>query len=172
MVLCSIECVQQVSQYLGVSPIELHLSKNNVVASTELVKNHTIEGFSTIIQALAQRSEIPGIVGNDPVTKALTRQWLEYAVLYVNYADVSTNTKRILKEINQALASNTYITGTNLTIADIVLYYTLHTIMSGLTYQEKALYVNVSRWFDNIQQDEKLRQTLDLINFNLLHLYI
>lgn len=41
-----------------------------------------------------------------------------------------------------------------------------------LTHQEKAQYVHVSRWFDNMQQEEKLRQQLDLISFDLLHLFL
>lgn len=112
-----------------------------------------------------------------------------------------------LQEMNQALKTNSYITGTTRTIADIALFYGLHSVMvwlikkpkicqiifvyivqilftqffwkyhnfvlqNGLTNQEKAEFVNVSRWFDNLQQDAKLRNNLSLINFNVAALYL
>ncbi|XP_036146906.1 eukaryotic translation elongation factor 1 epsilon-1 [Monomorium pharaonis] len=75
-------------------------------------------------------------------------------------------------ELNTVLKNLTYIGGTKKTIADIVLYYVLHSIMAELSHQQKARYIHVSRWFDNIQQEEKLRQELDLISFNLLHVFL
>lgn len=40
----------------------------------------------------------------------------------------------------------------------------------NLNPYEKAQYLNVSRWFDNIQQDISIRQDLQLINFNTNYL--
>lgn len=95
------------------------------------------------------------------------------------------------------LKMSTYVSGTKKTIADVTLYYAVHEIMVSkstnslvmlafnkclilsffllqqrLSPQEKAEHVHVSRWFDNMQQDDKLRQTMDLINFNMMHLYL
>lgn len=67
------------------------------VAASGLANNQSTEGFSTIVQALVKNSKYPAILGDDAVTQALTRQWLEYAVVCVNYADTSNNEKRILK---------------------------------------------------------------------------
>ncbi|XP_011502630.1 PREDICTED: eukaryotic translation elongation factor 1 epsilon-1 [Ceratosolen solmsi marchali] len=172
MVLCNIECVQRISQYLDVSPGKLYVSENNTIVTDDLIKNQSTEGFSTIVQALVKNSKYPAILGDDAVKQALTRQWLEYAVLCVNYADNSINEKRVLKELNSVLKMSTYVSGTKKTIADITLYYALHGLMQRLTPQEKAEHVHVSRWFDNMQQDDKLRQTMDLINFNMMHLYL
>lgn len=52
----------------------------------------------------------------------------------------------------------------------ILIFYCL--LQKEFNYQQKAQYIHVSRWFDNIQQEEKLRQELDLISFNLLHLFL
>ncbi|XP_012267363.2 eukaryotic translation elongation factor 1 epsilon-1 [Athalia rosae] len=173
MVLCNVECVKRVSEYLRVPPGNLYMSENNIVASDSIIENESVEGFSSIVQALATNSLCPAKhIGSDPEQQALTRQWLEYAVLYVNYADNSVNCKRILRELNDALRYNTYFTGTEQTIADVVLYYLLHSIMRDLTYNEKARYINVSRWFDNIQQNLESKQKLELVNFDLLHLYL
>ncbi|CAL7949922.1 unnamed protein product [Xylocopa violacea] len=171
MVLCNIECLERISNYLDVSLLPLEMQEN-VVVTTEHDLNKKIEGFSTILQFLIEHSKYPDILGVNDEIKALSRQWLEYAVICVNYADTPANAKRVLQELNVALRDNTYLTGTNKTIADVTLYYALHSIMRELTHQEKAQYVHVSRWFDNVQQEEKLRKHLDLISFDLLYLFL
>ncbi|CAB0032007.1 unnamed protein product [Trichogramma brassicae] len=104
MVLCGIECVQRISQYLDVSPGKLYMSENN--------------------------------------------------------------------ELNTILKTNTYVTGTKKTIADVSMYYSIHGLVNKMSPQEKAEHVHLSRWCDNMQQDEKLRQSMDSINFNMMHLYL
>lgn len=68
-----------------------------VVAMSNLLKNQSVEGFSTIVQAMTNSSNVKHLLGDDPVSRALTQQWLEYASLCANYADNSANTKRVLK---------------------------------------------------------------------------
>lgn len=58
------------------------------------------------------------------------------------------------------------------TIALRVSIMTNGLLQKNLNPQEKAQFVNVSRWFDNLQQDANLRQKLESINFDLLHLYL
>ncbi|XP_015509930.1 eukaryotic translation elongation factor 1 epsilon-1 [Neodiprion pinetum] len=173
MVLCSVECVQRVSQYLRIPPGNLYMSENNILASDDILPNQCVEGFSAIVQALIMNSTSPARhLGSDTEKQALTRQWLEYAVLRINYADNALNSKRILRDLNDALKSSPYITGTEMTLADVVSYHLLHGIVKDLSQQEKAQYVNISRWFDNIQQDDEIRQKLQLVNFDLLNLYL
>ncbi|CAK9822519.1 Eukaryotic translation elongation factor 1 epsilon-1 [Anthophora retusa] len=171
MVLCNVECLEKISSYLDVPPLQLEMQEN-VVVTTERESNKKIEGFSTLIQSLIENSKYPDILGTDNEIKALSRQWLEYAVVCVNYADTPANAKRVLQELNVALKDNTYLTGIKKTIADVTLYYALHSVVRELTYQEKVQYVHVSRWFDNMQQEEKLRQQLELIPFDFLHLFL
>ncbi|XP_054011120.1 eukaryotic translation elongation factor 1 epsilon-1 [Hylaeus anthracinus] len=171
MVLCNVQCLERISNYLDVSPVQLEMH-DNVIVSTERSSSQKIEGFSTIIQSLIKNSKCPDLLGCDKEVEALSRQWLEYAVVCVSYADTPANAKRIFQELNTVLKDNTYLTGTRKTIADVTLYYALHSVMQELSHQEKAQYVHVSRWFDNIQQEEKLRQQLDLISFDLLHLFL
>ncbi|XP_034192965.1 aaRS-interacting multifunctional protein 3 [Osmia lignaria lignaria] len=171
MVLCNVECLERISNYLDVSPLQLEVHENAIV-TTDRKSNQKIEGFNSIVQSLIENSECSDILGTDNEMKALSRQWLEYAVVCVNYADTPANVKIVLQELNVALRNNTYLTGTRKTIADVTLYYALYSIMRELTHQEKAQYVHVSRWFDNMQQEDKLRQQLDLISFDLLHLFL
>lgn len=67
-----------------------------VVVGTERTSNQKIEGFSTIIQSLIKNSRCSDILGDNKEIEALSRQWLEYAVLCVNYAETPANAKRIL----------------------------------------------------------------------------
>ncbi|XP_014238892.1 eukaryotic translation elongation factor 1 epsilon-1 [Trichogramma pretiosum] len=172
MVLCGIECVQRISQYLDVSPGKLYMSENNNVAANGLVDSQSTEGFSTIIQAMVKNSKYPAILGDDSVTQALVRQWLEYAAVCINFADNSAFERRVLNELNTILKTNTYVTGTKKTIADVSMYYSVHGLVNKMSPQEKAEHVHLSRWCDNMQQDEKLRQSMDSINFNMMHLYL
>ncbi|XP_015188117.1 PREDICTED: eukaryotic translation elongation factor 1 epsilon-1 [Polistes dominula] len=172
MVMCNVECIKRIIQYLDVSSDKLRLCENNITNISNLPATEPVLYFSTLIQALVKNSKYPDILGNDKETQALTRQWLEYILICINYADTSANVRKVLKELNMVLSDQTYLSGTMQTIADVTLYYTLYKIMSELSHQEKAQYVHVSRWFDNLQQDTKLRQTLDLISFNLMHLFL
>ncbi|XP_012214483.1 eukaryotic translation elongation factor 1 epsilon-1 [Linepithema humile] len=173
MGLCNIECVHRIAQYLDVSPGKLEISNKSIVLVPECKNNsRPIQGFSTIIQALVRSSKCPEILGSEKEVQALTQQWLEYAIVCVNHADLPVNAKRVLNELNVTFKDVTYITGTEKTIADVTLYYILHSTMKELSYQEKAQYIHVSRWFDNIQQEEKLRRELDLIPFKLLRLFL
>ncbi|XP_018374138.1 PREDICTED: eukaryotic translation elongation factor 1 epsilon-1 [Trachymyrmex cornetzi] len=174
MGLCNIECVERIAQYLDVSPGKLQVSDKNVVFIPEYAEKNlpSIQGFSTIVQELVRSSKCSDILGNEKETQALIQQWLEYIVICINYADVPVNANRILNELNTIIKDIPYITGTKKTIADIALYYVLHSIMKELSLQQKAQYIHVSRWFDNIQQEEKLRRELDLISFNFIHLFV
>lgn len=172
MVLCNVDCVAKVINYLDVPPEKVDFCQENITNISNLKPDEPVMYFSTLIQALVKNSKYPNVLGSDKETQALTRQWLEYIVVCINYADIPAHAKRVLKELNIVLSDSTYLSGTQQTIADIVLYYTLYKIMSELSHQEKAQYVHVSRWFDNVQQDKKLRQTLDLISFNLMHLFL
>ncbi|KYQ49492.1 hypothetical protein ALC60_11421, partial [Trachymyrmex zeteki] len=144
MGLCNIECVERIVQYLDVSPGKLQVSDKNVIFIPEYVEKNlpSIQGFSTIVQALVRSSKCSDILGNEKETQALIQQWLEYIVICINHADVPVNANRILNARKE------------------------------LSLQQKAQYIHVSRWFDNIQQEEKLRRELDLISFNLLHLFV
>lgn len=173
MAMSNIECVMRVAQYLDIHPGKLEISDKNILYAPECNTNLSpFRGFCTIIQILARKSKCSNLLDSEREAQALSQQWLEYITVCVNHVALPLDIKRILKELNTALKDVTYITGTKKSIADVSLYYVLYPIMKGLSLQEKAQYIHVSRWFDNIQQEEKLRQELDLIPFNLLHLFL
>ncbi|KAH0951165.1 hypothetical protein HN011_006720 [Eciton burchellii] len=172
MGLCNTECVERIAQYLDISSEKLEMCRRNAGFVQERDDSGSIQGFGTIVRELARASEYPDILGSEKETQALTQQWLEYATVRASYADLPENTSRILNELNAALRHVPYIAGTEKTIADVTLYYILHPVVKTLSQSDKARYVHVSRWFDNIQQEDKLRHKLDQISFNMLRLFL
>ena len=54
------------------------------------------------------------------------------------------------QDLNQFLSGTVYLVGSQLTLADIMLYYALHPVMMELSIQEKEQLVNLSRWFNQV----------------------
>lgn len=62
--------------------------------------SQSIQGFSTIIEVLVRSSKCPEILGSEKEVQALTKQWLEYAIVCVNHADLPANAKKVLNVIS------------------------------------------------------------------------
>lgn len=60
--------------------------------------------------------------------------------------------------------------GNSITIADVAMYYSLQNAMENLSYLEKEKYLNVSRWYDHIQQNSDIRNNKQMIDFSTLFL--
>lgn len=103
--------------------------------------------------------------------QCLISQWLDYAALFVSS---STRDKHmmtvLLKELNHFLSEFSYLVGNNLTIADLAVYYTIHDIINAMSPNEKEIYLNISRWFDHLQQNKIIQQGNKKINFSTIHL--
>ncbi|PSN30697.1 hypothetical protein C0J52_23900 [Blattella germanica] len=163
MVVNNIEFIQQIGKYLQVDS-EKSISPHN----DNLPMENT--GFGTMTILLAKQCREPQF-GKTPEDEALVRQWIEYAVCYGNYVDVAQTSRQVLKELNAILSTKSYLVGNSKTLADACLYYVLYDTMLNMTYQEKERYQHLSRWFDNLQQDSRLRQNNKLVNFSRTPLY-
>nr|CAD7448083.1 unnamed protein product [Timema bartmani] len=143
-----------------------------VISLIDGLKNHNpLKGFGTSIITLAKDHKCQQF-GKSDEDEALVRQWIEYTACYVNYSDVRTTAIQVLKELNTVLATRSYFVGNTQTLADIVIYYSLYNVMESLSYQEKEQHLHVSRWFNNIQQDNKLRQNRKIISFSRIPIYL
>ncbi|XP_044738217.1 eukaryotic translation elongation factor 1 epsilon-1 [Chrysoperla carnea] len=160
-----LEYAKKVLKLLKVPIGKLSLNKNNTVVQTS--GTESIVGLvSIILSALRQTNTLYKY--ENPIEYLEIEQWIDYSntTLKQNVSLI----KNILPELNIILEARTYIVSTRLTIGDIILYYALNSVMKNLNPYEKAQYLNVSRWFDNIQQDISIRQDLQLINFNTNYL--
>lgn len=92
-------------------------------------------------------------------------QWIEYASTTVKFSD-SESERVVLKDLNSWLKDKAYFVANTLTVADIVMFYHLHSIFAErLTFQDKELFIHVSRWFQNVQQNSNIRQSLQPLTF-------
>lgn len=130
-----------------------------------------ISGFSTIVQSLAKESKEQLIKNGltDLETQCLVAQWVEYAVLYASSSDKHV-TNSLLKELHIYLSTRSYFVGQSLTLADLAMYYAIENAMNNLHHSEKDQYLNLSRWFNHLQQNKLVRQNSELINFSTIHL--
>lgn len=64
-----------------------------------------------------------------------------------------------------------YLVGHSLTLADVVVYYSMSALMGSLTPADKEKYLNVSRWFEHLQSIGEIRQNLPKINLSTIYLH-
>ncbi|GLV40662.1 aaRS-interacting multifunctional protein 3 [Carabus blaptoides fortunei] len=157
--------LNQISNYLKVPVSKLALNSEKLPTCN--LNNTLLTGFVNIILTLIEQSRAP-LLGSNSEEEAEVRQWLEYCMTYATYSTHS----QILQELNDILATRTYFVGNSLTMADVAVYYSLQSAMERLSYLEKEQYLNLSRWYDHIQQNNDVRNNKQLIDFNTLFLTI
>ncbi|CAG9766066.1 unnamed protein product [Ceutorhynchus assimilis] len=162
MVTISPKYLNQIAQYLG-APLGKITQKDNIY--TRVNNNQTSTGTINIIFSFLKDSK-SNLGPNDPLQEAAMFQWLEYGIVYAANANNGQNVKVLLRDLNTILSTQTYLVGHRLTVSDVFLYYVLADIMAGLSSLDKEKFLNVSRWYDNIQQDAALRQKNNFVDFS------
>lgn len=61
--------------------------------------SEAISGFGTIVISLAKQCK-KSQFGKTPEDEALVRQWIEYAVCYGNYVDLTQTARQVLKVLH------------------------------------------------------------------------
>jgi len=83
-----------------------------------------------------------------------------------NVAKAKSETERHLSILDGVLLTRTYLVGETVTLADIVLFATLFDLFKNLLDAEsRKLFVNLSRWFDTILNQPKVKETLTKFKF-------
>lgn len=105
------------------------------------------------------------LCGESPIDQANVRQWLDYYATKIRTENKWDTLSRdqlhtVLQELNRILMSKVYLVNNRLSLADIILYYGLHRYMLTMTFSQKAEFVHVSRWFDQVQHCCGVRPTL------------
>ena len=170
MVQCNIQNFEKICRSIHVKdPKDADIKKIPVL----LQKTHdgSLPGFCSSLVLLVKKSNQQQLLGNTVEEQALVRQWLEYAVCNVNHVDVPHVSKQVLKDVNGVLAERTYVAGTSLSLADIVLYHLLFKVVNNLTFQEKEQFIHLSRWYNNLQQDADVRGSNSSLTFSRTLLY-
>ncbi|KAK9752976.1 Glutathione S-transferase, C-terminal domain [Popillia japonica] len=166
----TVQYLSQIAAYLQVPSGKITFDSFSLPVRTH--NNTSVTGFLNIILAYLKESKLDVLLGKTPEDKAEIYQWIEYADLYLQRPNASQIINEHLPRLNGVLLKKTYLASNKLTIADVVLYYVLLSVMANISHIEKEKFVNISRWYDNLQQDDLLRQGNSLINFNTSFLCI
>lgn len=134
----------------------------------------TINGFCTILQHLLKdcKHEVAQNSKASHEVQAQVQSWIDYASVYI-YAGKEDKhiCKQLLQELNQYLGDKSYFVGQFMTIADIAVFYSLYDLMKRQTPLDKENLLNLSRWFDHLQQIRGIRQNLEALNFTTIYLH-
>ncbi|KAK0059219.1 eukaryotic translation elongation factor 1 epsilon-1 [Biomphalaria pfeifferi] len=131
--------------------------------SLNLNDGKSISGISSIAKYL-QRTQ-PEFQDLSLEDRMVFEQWLEYRNIITNCSDDIESQKIVLKELNGYLKDKVYFVAERFTVADVIIYHSLYEIYKKVTFQDKENYIYLSRWFNNIQQDKRTRQSLPQLKF-------
>uniref|UniRef100_A0A182WLZ1 GST C-terminal domain-containing protein n=1 Tax=Anopheles minimus TaxID=112268 RepID=A0A182WLZ1_9DIPT len=171
--MCSVDNTKRIATFLEVPLGKVGYNSEKILTRTKSASEPSISGFSTIVQSLIRESNKSLVrqMHSDVETECQILQWLDYAVLFVAPSNKDKHTaKSLLEELNFFLQSRSYLVNDTLSVADVVVFHTIHETMANLQPLEKESFLNVSRWFHHLQQLEEIRQGKILLNFSTLQL--
>ncbi|XP_033738559.1 eukaryotic translation elongation factor 1 epsilon-1-like [Pecten maximus] len=164
--------LSRLATYLGVSCGKISFDGKEKVPVLKVQNNSNPKGLITVAKYLTRSSQhAKSLLGATSEEKAAIDQWLEYRVTRIDRSTQDKDVSNTLKELNHYLTDKVYVMGNSLTLADILLYNGLVKGMGSLTFYEKETLMNLSRWFDNIQHQTAVRQSLELVHFQRNQLY-
>ncbi|XP_055638715.1 eukaryotic translation elongation factor 1 epsilon-1 isoform X2 [Toxorhynchites rutilus septentrionalis] len=168
-----VENVNNAANFMKVAPGKIGYNSEKIITRYISKTNESISGYSSILQSLARDSK--NLVARESLkdieTELQVAQWIDYSVLFVSPAARDKHVAKVLlDELNEYLGTRSYLVNHTLTLADIVVFYSIQDTMLNLQSLEKENYLNVSRWFNHLQQQKAIRQSESLINFSTLHL--
>uniref|UniRef100_U5ERU9 Putative microtubule associated complex n=1 Tax=Corethrella appendiculata TaxID=1370023 RepID=U5ERU9_9DIPT len=168
-----VESVKKVANYMKVNPGKLSYNFENIVTRQVPKTNESVVGYSAILQMLAKESKNELITNGlkDIETRCQISQWIDYSVQFAEPASKDKHVHHtLLRELNSYLETRSYLVNQSLTLADLAVFYAIQESMLLLQISDKENYLNLSRWFNHIQQTKAIRQDDSLINFSTLTL--
>lgn len=99
---------------------------------TRSTKTENLSGFTTVLNSIARESNVDcaKAIFNDVKLECLVYQWIEYAFLFVAPAAKNKHVAQsMLKEFNGHLSTRSYVVGTQLTVADLAIFFAIQQVM-------------------------------------------
>ena len=176
--------IKKVSKYLQLPLGKLSYAEDSII-QMKLSGDEKLVGYSSIINHLHNIHEKENKKSENYF---LAKQFFDYANLFIRSSSKKDKCKLLLlliqfnsydfinfpvtacMELNSYLETRTYFIGQNLSIADVVVFYSISEIMKQLSPSEKEQFLNLSRWYDHLQQHENIRQGAAPVNFSTIHL--
>lgn len=174
--------IKKVAKYFQLPVGKFSYTEDNVIQLK--TSGEQLTGFSTILNHLHNISK----ENNSSENFFLTKQFFDYANLFIrstskrdkgefpiDVSDFIINLSNLFAvsaclELNSYLESRSYLVGQSISIADLVVFYSIADTMKDLSSLDKDQLVNLSRWFDHLQKIEAVRQGTSLVNFSSIHL--
>ncbi|XP_058455504.1 eukaryotic translation elongation factor 1 epsilon-1 [Malaya genurostris] len=169
----SIEHVTKAANFMKVVPGKIGYNSEKIITRYIPKTNESISGYSSILQSLARESKNELIQDSfkDIETELQVAQWIDYSVLFVQPGVKDKHVSKVLlEELNNYLETRSYLVNHALSLADVVVFYAIQNTLINLQPLDKEHYLNISRWFNHLQQQKTIRQDESLINFSTLHL--
>ncbi|XP_037930356.1 eukaryotic translation elongation factor 1 epsilon-1-like [Teleopsis dalmanni] len=171
--MCDVDAITKIANCLGVPAGKVTLNEEKVVTRTD-IDNKKVTGFATILNALAKESKSE-TAQNSCATReieAQVYQWIEFAVLYVAPGSKDKHVAQgLLRDFNKLFLCKSYLVGHFITLADLAVFYAIYDLVKSLSPIDKENYLNLSRWFDHLQQRPEIRQGENLLNFTTIYLH-
>jgi aminoacyl tRNA synthase complex-interacting multifunctional protein 1 len=138
--------------------------------------NETRDGNDEKITAVVvgQKEIINYLLDSEPLVAALlvpnkeeVENWLKFREneLYPAIENNDTNKLRsLLNRLNKQLQPKVYFVSNRISLVDLSIFATLMKLVSSWGEEERLQYLNVTRWFDNIQHRPELFDSLQTDN--------
>ncbi|XP_013396667.1 eukaryotic translation elongation factor 1 epsilon-1 [Lingula anatina] len=163
--------IEVLAAYLGHSSVDVDIDDKQKVPLLGVDGGFKLRGFGTICKYLAKQAKRLDLLGNQPEAQAAVSQWLEYRITQVDRCGTDKDKQCILEDINRFLQKRVYLVEYQPTLADLLLYYSLHSVMTELTFLEKQKLMHLSRWFNQVQHLPGIYQTLPVVPFQRNRIY-
>ncbi|CAL8470271.1 g9813 [Coccomyxa elongata] len=112
-----------------------------------LQNGQILTGSNTICKYLAKSgSKATDLLGSNPEDEALIAQWLSS-----RYSLLSPISEEALQKLDVELLTRTFLLGTSLTLADLVLFGVLHPALVSFPSAQLGRHKNIVRWYDYLQ---------------------
>ncbi|XP_055836992.1 eukaryotic translation elongation factor 1 epsilon-1 [Episyrphus balteatus] len=169
--MCDAEAVTKIATCLGVPIGKVAYNSEKIVTRTS--NNETATGFANILSMLAKESQSEAAKNSisSVEVEAQVQQWIEYAILYVAPGSKDKHVaQHLLRDFNNYFLSRSYLVGYTLTLADLAVFVAITDLIKSLSPIEKENYLNLSRWFNHIQNRPEVNQGNE-VNFTTVYLH-
>ncbi|XP_055373854.1 eukaryotic translation elongation factor 1 epsilon-1 [Condylostylus longicornis] len=160
--------IEKTANYLNIPANSITFNEEQFASD---VNHKKIGQFNAILNLMCNKAKLEGPEKFNTELEVELYQWLEYAIMYVIPGSKDRSMSfNLLKTLDTHLMNQSYLCGQFLTLADVLNFYAIFDVIKSLNPSEKERFINLSRWFDHLQQKENINQQNNLVNFTVLHL--
>lgn len=151
------EFVRFVARFCGVNiasaasgPLRVRLGKNNEIYEPTTIAKH-----------LARQADREAeLCGASALEKAQIAMWLDFAAGIGKCPPAAAPTH--WKVLENALQTRTYLCANRVTLADAAVFWALYAAVGAFSAKQRAEFVHLVRWFDQVQHTVGVRGFRDL----------